>query len=67
MAKKEQQLSYSQAIRELEDIVRKMQSNDCEIDNLRDLTARSVELLRICKTKLYDTDEELKKLLKELD
>ena len=69
MAKKEKEpeLTYAQAIRELEDIVLKMQSSDCEIDHLRDYTARSVELLRICKEKLYETDEELKRLLEELN
>ena len=59
--------SYTDAVRELEDIVRKLQANDCEIDQLRDYTARSVELLRLCKEKLFKTDEELKKLLEEID
>ena len=57
--------SYSEAVNELEEIVAKLQSSDCEIDKLREYTAKSVELLRICKEKLYKTDEELKKLLEE--
>lgn len=61
------EIPYSEAIRELEEIVRKLQSNDCEIDKLREYTARSVELLRVCKDKLFKTDEELKKLLEEID
>ncbi|MGL4292424.1 MAG: exodeoxyribonuclease VII small subunit [Bacteroidales bacterium] len=61
------EIPYSDAVRELEEIVRKLQSNDCEIDKLREYTARSVELLRICKEKLFRTDEELKKLLEEID
>ena len=44
-----------------------MQSNDCSIDNLSKLTARSLQLLKVCKAKLTTTDEELKKILKELD
>ncbi len=59
--------TYSDAIRELEEIVRKLQSGDCEIDELRGYTARSIELLRICKDKLFKTDEELKKLLEEME
>lgn len=66
MAEKKE-IPYSEAIRELEEIVRKLQSNDCEIDKLREYTARSVELLRLCKQKLFKTDEELKKLLEEID
>lgn len=59
-------LTYNQAISELEEIVRKMQSEDCDIDNLAAYTARSLQLLKICKTKLLKTDEELQKILQEL-
>ncbi|MBQ3961653.1 MAG: exodeoxyribonuclease VII small subunit [Muribaculaceae bacterium] len=61
------QLTYSQAIAELEQIVQKMQSADCTIDNLSDYTARSLQLLKVCKSKLTETDEKLKKILAELD
>ena len=63
----ENKMSYSQAVAELEEIVRKMQSEDCSIDNLSTLTARSLELLKICKEKLTGTDTELKKILAELE
>ena len=59
--------SYSSAMKELEEIVRILQSGECEIDKLRQYTTRSVELIRICKEKLYNTDEELKKLLQDID
>ncbi|MCM1319801.1 MAG: exodeoxyribonuclease VII small subunit [Muribaculaceae bacterium] len=58
--------TYSEAIRELESIVRKMQSDDCDIDNLSKYTARSLQLLKFCKERLQLTDSELKKLLAEL-
>lgn len=61
------QLTYSAAMAELEDIVKKMQSPDCSIDNLSTYTARSLELLKVCKAKLTATDSELQKILKELD
>ena len=60
-------LTYSEAVGELEHIVQQMQSNDCSIDNLSKLTARSLQLLKVCKAKLTTTDEELKKILTELD
>lgn len=63
----EKKITYSQAVTELEEIVRKMQSEDCSIDNLSTLTARSLELLKICKEKLTGTDTELKKILAELE
>lgn len=65
MAKKD--LTYGDAVRELEDIVAKLQSPQCEVDWLCDLTKRSVELLKFCKQKLTATDEDLKKLLDNID
>lgn len=59
-------ITYSQAITELEEIVRKMQADDCDIDNLAGYAARSLQLLKICKSKLLDTDKELQKILEEL-
>ncbi len=58
--------TYSEAIRELEEIVRKMQSEDCDIDLLASYTARALELLKFCKDKLFKTDEEVKKCLEAL-
>ncbi len=60
------ELSYNQAIAELEQILAKMQSDNCDIDNLAAYTARSLELLKVCKAKLLKTDDELKKILAEL-
>ena len=60
-------LTYSAAMAELEEIVKKMQSPDCSIDTLSTYTARSLELLKVCKAKLTATDSELQKILKELD
>ena len=62
----ENAMTYNQAISELEEIVRKMQVEDCDIDNLATYTARSLDLLKMCKTKLLKTDQELQKILEEL-
>ncbi len=58
--------SYSQAIAELNAIVAKMQSDNCDIDTLAAQTSRSLQLLKYCKEKLQKTDTELKRLLEEL-
>lgn len=66
MEAKKNEMTYSEAIAELEKIVKEMQSENCTIDNLSAYTSRSLELLKICKAKLLTTDEELKKILEEL-
>lgn len=62
----ENNITYSQALAELEAIVKKMQSPDCDIDSLSNLTSRSLQLLKLCKAKLTATDEKLKTVLAEL-
>lgn len=59
-------MKYNEAITELEQLVQKMQSPDCDIDNLAQYTARALELLNFCKEKLTKTDEEVKKCLEAL-
>ncbi len=58
--------TYNEAVTELEEIIKQMQSNECSIDNLSALTSRSLQLLQFCKDKLTKTDEELKKIFANL-
>lgn len=62
----QKELTYSQAVGELEQIIAKMQSPDCDIDRLAEYTTRALALLKLCKEKLFRTDEELKRCLEEL-
>lgn len=66
MNPEDKQLTYNQAVAQLEAIVAWMQSDDCDIDKLSAYTRRALELLRLCKEKLTATDEEIKKCLEEL-
>lgn len=63
----EKSMTYAEAVAELEKIVREMQSDTCSLDNLSRYASRSLELLKLCKAKLQSTDEELKKILAELE
>ncbi len=63
---KAEDMKYSEAIAELEAITARMQSPDCDIDSLASLTSRALELLKICKEKLYKTEQELKKCLENI-
>lgn len=61
-----EKIGYNEAISELEAIVQKMQSPDCDIDKLSQYTARALQLLKHCKLRLTKTDEEIKRCLEEL-
>ena len=56
-------LTYSQAVAELEKILRLMQSDECDIDRLAALTRRATELIAECRSRLVATDEELRAIL----
>lgn len=58
--------NYKAAITELEAIVAKMESDQCDIDSLAAYTTRALELLKFCKERLFKTDKELEKCLAEL-
>ncbi len=60
-------MTYAKAMAELEGIVAKMQSDNCDIDSLAGYTTRALELLKYCKEKLFTTDQEVKKCLEALD
>lgn len=62
----EKEISYAEAMEKLEHLVSQLQDPQCSIDSLRDYTAQSLKLLQLCKAKLTETDNELKKLLEEL-
>ena len=54
-------LTYKTALKELEDIVNKIENDSPDVDELSDLVKRAIELMSFCKTKLRTTEEELKK------
>lgn len=61
-----EEMTYTQAVNELEELVKKMQDPECSIDNLSQYTKRSKELLEFCKKRLTATDDELKRILSDI-
>ena len=59
-------MTYTKAMQELESIVAKMQSDNCDIDSLSDYIKRAAELIKYCREKLFTTDEEVKKCIESL-
>ncbi len=58
--------SYSKAIEELENIIVEMENEDISVDELSAKVKRAAELIRICKTVLYKTEEEVNAVLADL-
>jgi len=56
--------TYSQAIERLEKIVRQIDSNELEIDELSEIKEAN-EIIAFCTGKLTKADQEIEKLLQE--
>ena len=61
MAAKKQ--TYEQAMKRLEEIVSRIDSNELDIDSLGVNLKEAQELIKFCRGKLYKADEEIKKML----
>ncbi|MEY5042758.1 MAG: exodeoxyribonuclease small subunit [Bacteroidota bacterium] len=59
-------LKYSKAMDELEKIVLEIENGDIEVDELAFKIKRASELLQICSAKLKASEEEVEKILKDL-
>ena len=58
-------INYESAVKELEEIVRKMESDQLDIDSLTEQLRRAQQLVKLCKDRLVKTDEEIKRILEE--
>lgn len=61
----EKKQTYEQAMKRLEEIVSSIDNGELDIDNLSAKLKEAQELIKFCRDKLYKTDDEIKRLLKE--
>jgi len=64
MAKKE--FSFTEAVIEIEDILKQIESGELDIDKLSVEVKRASELIRQCQKKLRTTEEEINSIFREL-
>ncbi|MEJ2697684.1 MAG: exodeoxyribonuclease VII small subunit [Candidatus Sulfobium sp.] len=64
---KSRQISYSQALNELEKIIGRIESEETDIDVLAEKVKRAAYLIKVCREKLRSTGEEVGKALSELE
>ena len=63
MAKKE--IRYSEAVDEIESILRQLESGELDVDEMTDKVKRVTFLIKFCKSKLKTTEESVQKILEE--
>ncbi|HCJ47367.1 MAG TPA: exodeoxyribonuclease VII small subunit [Prevotella sp.] len=58
-------IKYEDAIRQLEDIVEKLENNELDIDEMPEALKRAQQLLKLCRDRLTKTDAEIQKIQAE--
>lgn len=62
----EENLNYTEAFTELQKIVTEIESGNISVDELALKVKKATELIKICRKKLYATEEDVNKILEEL-
>ncbi len=65
MAKKD--ISYNDAVEEIEEILHQIENEELDIDILSEKVKRVSTLLKLCKKKLQQTENEVQKILDDID
>ncbi len=60
-------ITYQDAIAEIENILAKIENKELDVDELADNVKKVSTLIKICKDKLYKTEEEVEKILNQMD
>jgi len=62
-----EEITYTEAYNELQEIVNEMENSEITIDLLDSKIKRASELLKICKDKLFKTEKNVQKILDEIN
>ena len=60
---KKEKISYSEAIAEIESILKRMETNGVDIDNLSVDVSHASTLIEMCREKLLKTESDVNKIL----
>jgi exodeoxyribonuclease VII small subunit len=60
-------LSYKDAVAEIEVILEQIETGELDVDELSEKVKRVSSLVALCREKLHSTEEEIEKILNEMD
>jgi exodeoxyribonuclease VII small subunit len=60
-------LSYKEAIGEIEEILQQIENDEPDVDQLSEKVKRLSVLVTWCREKLHQTEEEIEKILKDIE
>jgi exodeoxyribonuclease VII small subunit len=60
-------LTYEQALARIEEITGRIETGEMNVDELAKHVKEASDLLKFCKSKLFETEQEIEKILKEME
>lgn len=60
-------IGYSEAMKEIETILRQIEQDELDVDDLSEKVKRVSMLIKTCKEKLQNTESEVEKILKDIE
>ena len=58
-------MNYETAVERLEEIVKKMENDELDVDQMAQQLKEAQQLIRLCKDKLTKVDAEIREVMKE--
>jgi exodeoxyribonuclease VII small subunit len=59
--------TYSEAIATIDEILEQIETGELDVDELAAKVKQASELLKLCKSKLFNTSKDVEKVLKEME
>ena len=60
---KQEEITYKDAVEELESILHEIETGETDIDVLSEKVKRALFLIQLCRARLKQTDDEVRKLI----
>lgn len=60
-------ITYAEAVRQIENILGKIENGEPDVDELTKLVKRASDLIKYCKSKLFETEQEIEKILNDIE
>lgn len=62
-----EKISYNDAVAEIEETLQIIENEELDVDELTEKVKRVAKLIKICKTKLRTTEEEVQKIIEDIE
>lgn len=60
-------ISYKEAVVLIEEILQQIETGELDVDQLAEKVKQASELLKLCKDKLFQTEQEIGKILNDME